>query len=634
MTIQQILTKYWGYPGFRPLQEDIINSVLSGKDTLALLPTGGGKSLCFQVPALAKEGLCIVVSPLIALMKDQVESLKRRNIKAIAVYSGMSASQIDIAFDNAVFDKLVKFLYVSPERLVTSLFRERLKRMKVNLLAIDEAHCVSQWGYDFRPPYLKIADIREYLPGVPLLALTASATPKVVEDIQQKLHFHKNLLIQASFERKNLSYFIRKEENKMEVLLKIILKQKGSGIVYVRNRKKTKVVSDFLKVHKIKSDYYHAGLDHKIRDIKQTTWQKGQKQVIVATNAFGLGIDKADVRFVVHLDLPDCIESYFQEAGRAGRDEKKAFAVLLYENEDIIDLYNNFESSFPEKEIIKSVYTFLCNYYQLAMGTGRDSSYVFNLQQFASHYNLPPNTVYNSIKFLEKEGYVALSDTFNESSKLHFLPDKNELYKFQLQNPRYDNFIKLLLRMHSGVFTDFIKIEEFDLAVKANISEDQVIAMLKELAAKNVILYNQRTDLPYIFFTSERQETRGILLSDDNYKTLKENALQRIEAMTDFISGSSKCRSQYLLQYFGEKNSKRCGICDVCQQRNDLGLTEFEFDKIVEQIRPLLQQQALELQEIINYTKGIPEEKVINVVRWLADNNKITAEANGKYRWY
>jgi ATP-dependent DNA helicase RecQ len=634
MTIQQILMKYWGYSGFKPLQEDIINSVLAGNDALALLPTGGGKSLCFQVPAMAKEGLCIVVSPLIALMKDQVESLKRKNIKAIAVHSGMTAEQIDIAFDNAVFDKEVKFLYVSPERLITGLFRERLKRMKVNLLAIDEAHCVSQWGYDFRPPYLKIAEIREYLLGVPLLGLSATATPVVVADIQQKLLFKKKNVIQMSFERKNLSYFIRKEEDKQQVLLKIIRKVKGSGIVYVRNRKKTKAISDFLNTNRIGADYYHAGLDHKTRDKVQKAWTQGLKQVMVATNAFGMGIDKADVRFVVHLDLPDSIEAYFQEAGRAGRDDKKSFAVLLYENADIIDLYKNFESSYPEMEVIKSVYTFLCNYFQLAIGTGRDSSFVFNINQFAEHYNLSPHIAYNAIKFLEKEGYVALSETFNEPSKLHFLPGKNELYKFQLQNPKYDNFIKMILRLHSGVFNDFVKIDELDLAAKMNITTEKVITILKELATQNVINYTQRSDLPYIFFTTERQEAKDVMLSDENYKLLKENALKRMEAMADFVSCHSKCRSQSLLGYFGETDTKRCGICDVCQKRNELGLTEMEVDKVVDLIRPLLQQQAMELKDIIVAVKGISEEKLIKVIQWLTDNDKITLEEGGKYRWY
>ncbi len=634
MTIQQLLIKYWGYSEFRPLQEDIINSVLSGNDTLALLPTGGGKSLCFQVPALMKEGLCIVVTPLIALMKDQVEALKKKKIKAIAIYSGMTADQIDIAFDNAVFDKEVKFLYVSPERLITTLFRERLKRMKVNLLAVDEAHCVSQWGYDFRPPYLQIAEIREYIPNVPLLALTATATPTVVIDIQQKLNFKKNLVIQKSFERKNLSYFIQKAEDKNAVLLKIINKQKGSGIVYVRNRKKTQQISEFLNRNGVSADYYHAGLDHRSRDLKQIAWTNGSKKVIVATNAFGMGIDKADVRFVVHIDLPDCIESYFQEAGRAGRDEKKAFAVMLYYNEDTMDLFQKFQSSYPEKEIIQNVYTFLCNYFQLAMGTGRDSGFLFNINQFAGHYNLNVNTAYSAIKFLEKEGYVALSENINDFSTIHFLPNKHDLYKFQLQNAKYDAFIKWILRMYTGVFNDFVPFDETDFAIKTKYTREHIIATLKELEKQNVLIYNQRSDQPYIFFTTERQDAKEIMLSDENYKVLKENALKRMDAMVDFVSLHTKCRSQYLLEYFGEKDTKRCGICDVCQKRNDLGLTELEFDKVVEQIHPMLQIKAMSLAEILSLVTNIHEDKTIKVIQWLTDNDKISITEEGKYRWY
>ena len=634
MTLQQILIKYWHYTTFRPMQEDIILSVLSGNDTLALLPTGGGKSLCFQIPALAREGLCIVVSPLIALMKDQVATLHQRGIKAIAVYSGMTTEQIDIAFDNAVFDKDVKLLYLSPERLTTSLFRERLKRMKVNLLAIDEAHCISQWGYDFRPPYLKIAEIREYIPDVPILALTATATPQVADDIQLKLGFKKHNVIQKSFERKNLSYFVRKEENKMAMLLKIAAKNKGTGIVYVRNRKKTKEVSDLLNRNKISADFYHAGLEHKQRDQKQNAWKRGEKRVMVATNAFGLGIDKADVRFVVHLDLPDCIEAYFQEAGRAGRDEKKAFAVLLYENSDIMDAFKNFQTAFPEKEVIKKVYDCLCNFFQLAMGSGRDSSYNFNINEFAERYNLSAVVAYNAVKFLEKEGYVVLSESFNEPSKLHFVTNNTELYKFELQNPRYEAFIKMILRLYSGPFNDYVKIDENDIAKKLGITYEQTVKTLKELVVRNVLHYDQRTDLPSLIFTSERQDSKDILLADDNYKTLKENALKRFEALTDYVSGNTKCRNQYLLEYFGEKNTKRCGICDVCVKRNQLELTEMEFDTIVEQIKPLISETSLALAEIIHTVKSIPEEKVIKTLQWLADNDKIMIGKDGKYRWY
>jgi ATP-dependent DNA helicase RecQ len=528
----------------------------------------------------------------------------------------------------------VKLLYLSPERLTTSLFREKLKRMKVNLIAVDEAHCISQWGYDFRPPYLKIADIREYLPGIPILALTATATTEVVTDIQKKLLFSKINVIQVSFERKNLSYFVRKEENKLQMLLKIAEKNRGSGIVYVRNRKKTKQVADFLHKNKITADYYHAGLEPALRDKKQSAWQKNEKRVMVCTNAFGMGIDKPDVRFVVHLDLPDCIEAYFQEAGRAGRDEKKAFAVLLYENADILDAYKNFESAFPEKDMIRKVYSCLGNYFQLAVGSGADTSYVFDINEFSEHYNLSHIIVFNSLKFLEKEGYIILSDGFNDASKLHFIPDNRTLYKFQLANPRFDPCIKLILRLYSGLFNDFVKIDENEIARNMNIGTEAVIKILNELVKQNVLFYEPRTNLPKLTFTCERLDDRELMISDKNYKELKQNALIRLEAMTEFVSGNTKCRNQYLLNYFGEKNSKRCGICDVCLKRNELGLTELEFDKIVDTIRPLLNATAMSFEDITGAVKKINEDHLIKVLRWLVDNDKIEVDKQGKYRWY
>ncbi|HNX07834.1 MAG TPA: ATP-dependent DNA helicase RecQ [Bacteroidales bacterium] len=633
MTIHQILTKYWGYSSFRPMQEDIIQSVLNGHDTLALLPTGGGKSLCYQVPAMAREGLCLVVSPLIALMKDQVDNLNRRGIKAIAVCSGMSRYEIDIALDNAVFNKEVKFLYLSPERLVTSLFRERLKRMKVNLLAVDEAHCVSQWGYDFRPPYLKIAEIREYLPGIPLLALTATATSKVVDDIQKQLQFSKNNVLQSSFERKNLAYFVRKDENKLQTLLKIASKNHGSGIVYVRNRKKTREISDFLNKNNVSADYYHAGLETVLRDKKQADWQKGIKKVMVCTNAFGMGIDKPDVRFVVHLDLPDSIEAYFQEAGRAGRDQNKAFAVLLYENADILDAIKNYEMSFPEKNTIKNVYNSLGNFYQLAVGSGADTTYVFNISEFCDHYNLSPVIVFSSLKFLEKEGYISLSDSFNDASKIHFITDNKSLYRFQLANPKYDSFIKLILRMYSGPFSDFVKIDENEIARKMNTGTETVVKNLKDLVKQGVLYYEARSSFPKLTFSCERIEERQLIISDVKYKKLKDNALVRLEAMTEYVAGNTKCRSQYMLAYFGENNSKRCGICDVCLKRNELGITEFEFDAIVDTVRPLLSATPMSIEEILAAAEINNENHLIKVLRWLVDNDKITVDKNGKYCW-
>ncbi|MCK9613748.1 MAG: RecQ family ATP-dependent DNA helicase [Bacteroidales bacterium] len=634
MKIQQILTKYWGYSVFRPLQEDIIQSVLAGNDTLALLPTGGGKSLCYQVPALAKEGLCIVVSPLIALMKDQVENLNKRNIKAIAIYSGMSRNEIDIAFDNAVYNKEIKLLYLSPERLGTDIFHAKLKHMKVNLLAVDEAHCISQWGYDFRPPYLKIADVREFLPGIPVIALTATATPEVVDDIQKQLLFSKKNLLQKSFERDNLSYFVKKEENKLQLLLKIVQKNKGSGIVYVRNRRKTNEIASFLNKNNCSSDFYHAGLDSRLRDEKQNSWKSGLKRVMVCTNAFGMGIDKPDVRFVVHLDLPESIEAYFQEAGRAGRDEKKAFAVMLYENADIQDAYKHFEFAYPPKETIKKIYNCLCNYFHLAAGSGADTTYPFIIGEFSEHYNLPVHTVFNSLKFLEKEGFIALSEAMHEPSKLHITANNTELYRFELENAKYVRLIKTILRMYSGLFNDYVKIDEDSIAQKSSTKTGQVIAMLDELEKMNVILYKPRSDKPEITFVCERLPDKNIQISDQNYKILKENALKRLEAVTDYLSGNTKCRSQFLLNYFGEKNNKRCGICDVCLKRNELGLTELEFDNIVNMIKPLLKDNGLTIDQIKTKLKSTQEDKLIAILRWLTDNDKISVDKEGIYKWY
>jgi len=420
---KQILLKHWGYSSFRPLQEEIIQSVLDGKDTLALLPTGGGKSICYQIPAIAKEGLCLVISPLIALMKDQVDSLKKRNIQAAAIYSGMHSNEIDLVISNAKFGK-TKLLYISPERLETTSMRDAISRMKINLLAVDEAHCISQWGYDFRPPYLQIATIRPFIPDVPILALTATATPKVVRDIQQKLEFQKENLFQQSFERQNLIYVVIREEDKLKRLLKITQKVKGPGIIYVRNRRETKKIATFLSKNSIPADYYHAGLDPKTRDRKQQAWMSEEKRVIVSTNAFGMGIDKPNVRFVVHLDLPECIEAYFQEAGRGGRDMKRSYAILLYEKADILDARHNLKKAYPGLNTIKDIYQALGNYFQLPIGSGMDESFEFDISGFSEQFKFQPVIVYNALRFLEKEGYVMLNEGMNNPSRIFIKANK------------------------------------------------------------------------------------------------------------------------------------------------------------------------------------------------------------------
>ncbi len=620
---KQILLQYWGFSSFRALQEDIILSVLKGQDTLALLPTGGGKSICFQVPALVREGICIVVSPLIALMKDQVANLNKRGIKAVGIYSGMSRSEIDVAVDNCVYGN-IKFLYLSPERLTSDLIRTRIAKMKVNLVAVDEAHCISQWGYDFRPPYLQIEEIREILPKVPFLALTATATPEVTEDICDKLGMKEPSVFIKSFERKNLVYAVLHEENKMGRLLKICNKVKGTGIVYVRNRRKTKEIAEFLFKNRISANYYHAGLDAKTRDARQEDWIKEKTRVIVSTNAFGMGIDKPNVRFVVHMDLPDSPEAYFQEAGRAGRDEKKAYAVLLYNNSDIIDLDRFFELSFPPLDFIKKVYNALGNYFQLATGSGKDKSFDFQLADFCNHYQLDRFSTFSALKILEKEGYIALSDALLHPSRLLLKLNKEDLYRFMVANPSYDLFMKVILRSYTGLFAEFARIDENEIAERTRIPLQQVGKNLQRLQQMNVLEYTPRNNKPQLTFVSERTDTQYLRISPENYTLRKKFAGQRVEAIKHYVQAQNKCRSILLLEYFGQKEGKRCGICDVCLERNKLELSQLEFDNIIEQIKPLLKKSEMSIQAIMdNLNTSIREEKIIKAIQWLMDNDKI-----------
>jgi ATP-dependent DNA helicase RecQ len=630
LDVKKILLRYWGFPSFRPLQEDIIQSVLEGKDTLALLPTGGGKSLCFQVPALATDGICLVVTPLIALMKDQVENLKKKGIHAAAVFSGMHPNEIDITLDNAIYGNL-KFLYLSPERLETVTFRERLRKMKVNLLAVDEAHCISQWGYDFRPPYLNIAEIRQYIPEVPVLALTATATSGVVTDIQDKLKFRSENIFQKSFERKNLAYVVIKDENKLVSMLKVLKSVTGPAIVYVRNRKKTREVAEFLQKNNISADYYHAGLDSKSRSEKQDAWINDKKRVIASTNAFGMGIDKPNVRVVVHLDLTNSLEAYFQEAGRAGRDEKKSYAVLIFDDADITNSRDNFKISFPELNIIKSVYQSLGNYYQLATGSGKDLSFDFDLKTFAETYKHPPLIAYNAIKFLEKEGYIMLNDAFHSPSKIHINYNHNDLYRFQVENPSFDSFIKILLRSYTGLFNDFVKINENEIAKRSSTDYNNVITYLNRLDNLGVISYLPRKEKPQLVFAKERQDPKNIHISPQNYKERKEAALIRLRTVINYARTSDQCRSRLLLAYFGEKDSERCGICDVCQKRNKLEINDLEFKKIEKRITILIKDQPQSIQEIVFQLKNIPEDKIIKVIRWLEDNKRITRNEKNQF---
>lgn len=623
MTKLQILIKYWGYSNFRPLQEDIIDSVLAKKDTLALMPTGGGKSICFQVPAMAMEGICIVVTPLIALMKDQVQQLEKRGIKAAAIYSGMHPREIDIMLDNCVYgDK--KFLYISPERLETELFQERLKRMNVCLIAVDEAHCISQWGYDFRPSYLRIADVRDLLPDVPVLAVTATATPEVVNDIQLKLNFAKKNIFQMSFERSNLAYKVEMQEDKNKRLLQLINENSGTAVVYVRNRRKTKEIAQFLIEQGISCHFYHAGLTTEDRDRKQKEWINNKVRIMVSTNAFGMGIDKADVRLVVHMDVPDSLEAYFQEAGRGGRDGKNSLSVLIFHKSDIIDLKRNFEFKFPEISYIKNVYEALGNYYQLAVGSGLDENYEFILSEFISMYNLNPILTYNSIKFLEKDGYLYLTDAMNRPSKMMIIVDRETLYRHQVRNPKLGDIIDVIIRSYSGLFSDFAIIDEFEIARRLNTSSLLIENALRLLHRNNIITYIPQTTRPQLFFVDGRLSSRDVIIHKENYEFLKQMAKKRLDAVIEYVSITTKCRSEMLLNYFGQQETNRCGQCDVCLLRNKIALSQHEFDSVMQIIKPILSTQNMSLEELISKAKNVDENRLVKVVRWLIDTGKVT----------
>ncbi len=631
MNLKSILIKYWGFSSFRPLQEEIITSVMKGRDTLALLPTGGGKSVCFQVPGIALDGLTLVVTPLIALMQDQVENLKKKGIKAAALHSGLHRNEIEVVIDNSIFGDN-KFLYVSPERLESQDFREVLKRINVSLLAVDEAHCISQWGYDFRPPYLNIADIRPLMPAVPILALTATATTEVVEDIQDKLKFKQKNLIRGSFERKNLTYVVVKNEDKNGRLLRILQSIQGSGIIYVRSRRNTRELYEFLANNRISADYYHAGLSARERSNKQDAWMKGSSRVMVATNAFGMGIDKSNVRIVMHLDLPDSLEAYFQEAGRAGRDGKQSYAVTIFDDSDIERLKTNYRNSFPEIEKIRMIYHALGNYFQLAVGSGKDASFDFDLSHFSRNYEFLPLVVFNAFKFLEKEGYLIMTEALENPSRVLIKADKNDLYRFQVENPRYDKFIKLLLRSYSGLFSGFVVINENELAERLNVKSGKIITVLQYLDKIGLLSYIPKTNQPQIIFTKERFDRNELLISKENYKDRKVAAEKRFMAVIKYISSGHVCRSQFLLNYFGEKSAKRCGKCDVCKERNKIDINDLEFERTSERIRQALQYKKLTIYALLRELKEVQSEKVISIIQWLKDNDRIIEE-NGLLQW-
>ncbi len=624
-----ILQQYWGYPSFRPLQEEIVDSVMAGKDTLALLPTGGGKSICFQVPAMAMEGLCLVITPLIALMKDQVAHLVDKGIPAAAIYSGMHPDALELAYNQAAFGRL-KFLYVSPERLQTNPFLEALKRMKVCLLAVDESHCISQWGYDFRPPYLKIADIRPYMPKTPVLALTATATAKVVDDIQVRLGFKEKNVFQSSFERKNVTYNVYHEADKYGVLYrKLNAMTEGSAIVYVRNRKRTQVIADWLNSVGISATFYHAGLDAKTRDERQDLWMKGKVKVIAATNAFGMGIDKPDVRLVIHMDLPDSIEAYFQEAGRAGRDLKPSEAFLLVSPADIEKLQENLVQSFPELERIKLIYNALGNYFNIPVGAGENVSYPLVIHDFANRYGFSVVEVFHTLKILEKEGFLVMSDSFDEPSKVMIKASRDDIYGFQVNNPQYGDLIKLMLRSLPGVMSDFVKINEEVMASKIGTTSEKVIEQLKKLESYNFISYASRNDKPQVLFLSAFVGVRHFGLSKENYYDRKKDAEERVKAVVDFVNNDEECRSVQLLRYFNEKTKKSCGRCDVCMRKTT---NRVSYGAIEDKVKSVMGVTALPVKEVLTRCGEYNENQVLDSIRFLVDNGVLQLERDGSVK--
>ena len=621
----RILKQYWGYDRFRGIQEDIIDSISKNKDTLGLMPTGGGKSITFQVPALAKEGMCLVITPLIALMKDQVQNLKKRGIKALAIYSGMSRQDIIITLENCIFGNY-KFLYISPERLDTELFRTKLRKMHISMITVDESHCISQWGYDFRPAYLKIAEIRELLPDVPVLALTATATPEVVKDIQARLHFRHKNVFRMSFERNNLAYIVRKTENKTAELLHILRSMPGSAIVYVRNRRRTKEITELLNNEHITADFYHAGLDDATKDIRQHRWQSGESRVMVATNAFGMGIDKPDVRIVIHMDLPDSIEAYFQEAGRAGRDGQKAYAVILYAKSDKTTLHKRIPDTFPEKEYIRDVYEHLQYYYQMAMGDGLDCVREFNIEDFCRKFKYFPVPVDSALRILTQAGYLEYTAEQDSTSRILFTIRRDELYRLREMGEDMDRLIQAVLRSYTGVFTDYTYINEASLAICTGLTRRQIYEMLVHLAKLRIVSYIPHKKTPYIIYTRERVEAQRIHISPEVYEHRKARYETRINAMLDYVTNDTVCRSRMLLDYFGERNEHNCGQCDTCiSLRSKPGASEQPDRKtLCAKVCGILSRESLTPAGLL---KQLPMDKELltEILHRLSDEGKIIA---------
>ncbi|HBJ76694.1 MAG TPA: RecQ family ATP-dependent DNA helicase [Porphyromonadaceae bacterium] len=618
-----LLQKYWGYSSFRPLQEEIISSVLSGKDTLALMPTGGGKSITFQLPTLMMEGMCLVISPLIALMKDQVENLRRRYIKATTIHQGMSLEEIHNAIDNCLYGNY-KFLYVSPERLNSELFLSNLSRLNLCLIAVDEAHCISQWGYDFRPSYLNISSIRPLFKNIPILALTATATPNVVEDIQEKLHFREKNVLRKSFFRENISYVVREVNEKETELLHILSKVQGSSIVYLRSREKTKEICNLLQQNGLSATYYHAGLSKTSRDERQKLWTEGKCKVIVATNAFGMGIDKADVRLVVHLDLPDSLEEYFQESGRAGRDGKKSYAVFLHKEIDNRLIPKRISEHFPPKEFIKEVYEKLGNYFQIAQESGAGKTFEFIIEDFSKVYHFSAKKVYHSLKILEQSGYISYNEDGNNASRIKFTIERDELYKLHQLSHACELIIHCLLRNYSGLFSEYVFVNEELLSLRTKLSREEQYESLKHLSHLKIISYIPQRKNPSIMYLRQREDSQRISIPISVYEDRLKNYKEKIESVRDYLENTKVCRSIMLVSYFSQEEEKReCGICDIClQKKNMISLTGDHIVSIRRLLCIEMENTLYSVAELIEHIP-FPKEEIIEVLYSLLEEGII-----------
>ena len=626
-----VLIKYWGHTQFRLKQQEIIKQVIHKKDTLALLPTGGGKSICYQVPALMQEGICLVISPLIALMDDQVRFLKSKGIKSIAITSGMHYNEIDTALTNCIYGG-VKFLYLSPERLQNELVQTRIKEMNINLITVDEAHCISEWGHNFRPAYRHISEIREIIPDTPVLALSATATTSVIDDIQNNLDFKEHNLIQSSFVRENLSYVVDNVEDKKSRLIKLVDKIKSSVIIYVGSRKAAKEITNFLLNNNYSANYYHGGLVAKVRTERQESWTQNQTRIMVATNAFGMGIDKPDVKLVVHLELPSTIEAYFQEAGRAGRDGKQAYAFLLANKGDVKKQQDLLTLRYPSISEIKTVYQNLANYFQLAENELPEQAISFNMKDFTERYNMSSLKVYNMLKYLEKEEYIRLSEAIHSPSKLTIKVSNAELYKFQIANKYYDNFLKLLLRSYTNLFYNYVIINEQEIANRFNVTTEEVVRLLNKLVQLEIVKYAPKNNNSQITYLKARKDTEKLYLAEKKWEERKKYEQEKLNKITNYIIDKDSCRSRLLLHYFGETESNKCGKCDFCINEKREKIKESEYKEITNKLEIFLKDKELTIEEICVLMPNYHEQQLISIIQYLFDNDKVGKFGN-KYQW-